>query len=287
MPLVVGWVALFPAIVAAVVWGQSSGQPAAALPRPNDPFWFPLTHLWFLYVLVWLYAATLLARSAFECVIDRSGRIRRRLDAAMRTVVDGWWGVVVLAAPLAIALVSQPMWIAWAGVPTPDQSLVPNTPAMVAFGTAFGFGWLLHRQIALLQVWERRWPVNMALATGLTIACLMLLGGPAASIVPAAAGWQTWLYAACYTIAIWAWTFGILGVALRFCSGEHAVRRYLADASYWIYLLHLPVVFLLQAAMRDLSWHWTAKFPIILLAALGILFVSYHHLVRPRSSAKC
>src|SRR5204862_5216744 len=30
--------------------------------------------------------------------------------------------------PLAIALASIPMWFYWAGIPTPDQSLIPQVP---------------------------------------------------------------------------------------------------------------------------------------------------------------
>jgi hypothetical protein len=38
-----------------------------------------------------------------------------------------------------------PMWFYWQGIPTPDQSLIPQIPATVGFGTAFVIGWLVHR----------------------------------------------------------------------------------------------------------------------------------------------
>jgi len=37
--------------------------------------------------------------------------------------------------PLAVALFAIPMWFYWAGIPTPDQSLIPQVPATVGFGT--------------------------------------------------------------------------------------------------------------------------------------------------------
>ena len=67
----------------------------------------------------------------------------------------GWWrrgwstrrsAILLLAAPTALALYLTPRWLMWFGVPTPDSSLVPNVAAAVAYFTAFGFGWLLHRQ---------------------------------------------------------------------------------------------------------------------------------------------
>ena len=47
---------------------------------------------------------------------------------------------------------------------------------MIGFGTAFGFGWFLHRQTALLAEWKNRWGLNLGIALALTIFCLYLVG---------------------------------------------------------------------------------------------------------------
>ncbi|MGB8853343.1 MAG: hypothetical protein WCC69_07250 [Pirellulales bacterium] len=39
-----------------------------------------------------------------------------------------------------------------------------------------------------------------------------------------------------------------------------AAVRWLADASYWMYLAHLPLVILLQSYACDLPWSALAKF---------------------------
>ena len=44
--------------------------------------------------------------------------------------------------------------------------------------------------------------------------------------------------------------------------------------------MHLPFVFLLQAAMMNLPWHWSIKFVAIVGGALTLLFASYHWMVR-------
>ncbi len=66
--------------------------------------------------------------------------------------------------------------------------------------------------------------------------------------------------AVCYALAIWTTSFAAIGVALRFLSGFSPARRYLADASYWIYLIHLPIVMALQVAVSNLDWPWSIKF---------------------------
>jgi peptidoglycan/LPS O-acetylase OafA/YrhL len=53
-----------------------------------------------------------------------------------------------------------------------------------------------------------------------------------------------------------------------------------ADASYWTYLVHLPILFAIQYPLMDVQLHWTFKFGIATLSTLGIAMVSYQWLVR-------
>jgi peptidoglycan/LPS O-acetylase OafA/YrhL len=166
------------------------------------------------------------------------------------------------------------------GVRTPDQSLVTNLQAVIGFGTAFGFGWLLHRQTGLLQLLQQRWLLNLVLAIGLIAASFFL--GVAGGAPPRPIGFDLTRQASavCYALAIWTTTFAMIGLALRFLSGFSATRRYLADASYWLYLIHLPIVMALQVAVSQLDWPWPVKFGGILLVALSVMFASYQLLVR-------
>jgi glucans biosynthesis protein C len=282
VPMVSFWILLMPLLIGAMVWGAYKTNGGQLPPPPQQPpnsLWFPLAHLWFLYVLTWLYAATLLVRGAIDRV-DRGGRVRATVDRVVHGVASRWWGFIALAAPLTIALATYPGWALWFGVPTPDQSLVTNLPASVAFGTGFAFGWLVHRQLDILRTWEQRSAVNAVLAVGFTVACVAMRG-ITPSFVTAAPGAWTWVYAACYAAAVWTWGFALLGGALRFFAAPSPSRRYIADSSYWIYLMHLPVVFFLQVAVQDAPLHWSVKFPLVLGVALALLFGSYHYLVRP------
>jgi ABC-type multidrug transport system ATPase subunit len=91
---------------------------------------------------------------------------------------------------------------------------------------------------------------------------------------------RTLVYALSYAIALWCWVFAIVGIATRFLANESPVRRYVADSSYWLYLLHLPVVGAFQVLVAKLPLHWTVKFPLVLAASFVVLFSSYHWLVR-------
>jgi peptidoglycan/LPS O-acetylase OafA/YrhL len=82
--------------------------------------------------------------------------------------------------------------------------------------------------------------------------------------------------------ALFAWllTFGLLGTALRFSGRPRPVVRYLADSSYWIYLIHLPIVGLLQIDLASIPGPATPKFVVVLGGTLAIGLLSYHYGVR-------
>jgi len=282
LPLVVGWPIVFGAILAVGAWaamaanqGHLSGTAPPAFPTLPR---FPLTHLWFLYVLLEFYAAILILRGAVA-LMDRSGVIRAGADRLVRLAMRGRLAAIVMAVPVGAAFAADPKWLMWFGVPTPDQSFVTNPTALIGFGCAFGFGWLLHRQVELLRVLERDWALNLILAIGLITASLAIVG-VTPRLTPIQDDTVGLAGAACYAAATWTATFAVIGLALRFLSGFSPARRYIADASYWLYLIHLPIVMALQVAVARLDWPWPVKFAAILAVAFPLMFASYELLVR-------
>lgn len=287
VPLVAGWLLLAPATIAIVLWGLARTFPelaAAGAEGSNTPRAFPLTHLWFLYYLLMIYALALVARRAFVALADRSGALRARLDAVVDAGVRSRLAPLALATPTAAVLWFDAGWPVWFGIPTPDTGLAPKTTALVAFGIAFAFGWVLHRQAGLIERFGRHAWTHLAAAVALTSTCLAIVGPTPDLLAPTVLAGGPALrlaYAAAYALSIWCWTFGLLGAAVRFASKESPVRRYLADASYWMYLVHLPLVFGMQVLLMKVPIHWAVKFPLIVAVALAALLASYHWLVRP------
>lgn len=279
VPFIVGWTIMGPLVVLALIWSAKISG-GASLPSDNLPKMdFPLFHLWFLYYLLLLYSIVLFLRLTFVKFLDVDGRIRRLMDGWIRWLVRGYATTLVLAAPLAICLYLIPDWIMWLGIPTPDKNLTPQIPALVGYGTAMAFGWLLHRQVDLLQVWKSRWPLHLVGAVALTFLCYRMISASPGSEATVTESHKL-MYAACYCIAAWNWVFAIIGSALRFFSGESKAWRYVSDSSYWLYFVHLPLVLALQAVMIRWDIHWSIKFLLIIVIATGLLLLSYHYLVR-------
>lgn len=282
VPLIAGWPIVMFAITIPLIWlawikgGGSLPQEPAPGPKftPDD---FPLAHLWFLYLLSGFYAAALFVRTLLR-YFDPRGRGGRLVDGVLR-IAMGPWAALLLGLPVAFALFQHPGWYAWFGIPTPDRSLVPNLPAVVGFGFAFTVGWCLQRQRELLERVVRHRYMHLALALAATTGCLVLIGerSPAA---PSPQDLRTAVYAFGYGVAGWAWSLALIGLALKHASGYSAARRYLADASYWVYLVHLPLILLLQVAASQLAWPWWIELLLLLSVAFGLMLGSYQLFVR-------
>jgi peptidoglycan/LPS O-acetylase OafA/YrhL len=72
----------------------------------------------------------------------------------------------------------------------------------------------------------------------------------------------------------------MMGLFRRFVSQERPWIRYLSDASYWMYLAHLPLVIAAQLWVRDWPLAAAWKFLLVCGAVFALLLVSYEYLVR-------
>jgi glucan biosynthesis protein C len=88
--------------------------------------------------------------------------------------------------------------------------------------------------------------------------------------------------AACFAMALGMWGFvlGITGLFLRVASQEHPLVRYLSDAAYWTYLIHLPIVITTAGLLARTPVHAFVKFSVVLIVTTGVCLLTYHYLVR-------
>jgi peptidoglycan/LPS O-acetylase OafA/YrhL len=281
LPLLVAMLIVMPLtivpLVVAVKLHPSAGGGGYAALRPQGGV--PWGHLWFLYLLLVLSAAGIAGRTAVM-MLDRAGRLPRLVDRILRALAVSRLLPVALAMPLGLTLYFTPWWQAWDGIPAPILGFVPNFPAVIGFGGAMLVGWFLHRKQTLLTLLARDWPIHLIVAIAMTTVACVLIGPDAQLQVVNMRPPVRMIYAGCYTLAIWSWCLGLIGVATAFCAGEGARWRYLADASFWIYLLHVPLVWGLQVLMMGWRLPWQVKYPLILAATVGLLLVLYRYLVR-------
>jgi glucan biosynthesis protein C len=290
LPFVAGWLLVFPLLAFDWIWGSMKGEPAALLRALQLGYldalhqlggllgiggWkpgFPLTHLWFLFYLLLVYGLFLTARQLAVWLPGRAERWRTGVDAGIRFLFGQLWGLPILAGATWLILLAMPRW----EVTTPDKTFVPDLPALALYLFVFSLGWLLHRQADLLNAVRRRWAGSLVAALALTLPVLLLAGFQWTAPHPALRAGYLLLYGG----MMWTWILASLGLFLRFCAADSRSWRYLADASYWVYIIHLPVVVALQVALSRTGLPCGLKFAVSAAVATLVSLVSYHLLVR-------
>ena len=279
LPLLAFYPVMMPLAFLPIFW--AARQIGMTGPGPGAPqqAGFPWGHFWFLYLLLLLYALLLILR-ALVLSLDRRGSLRMLVDRLLHVALAQRMAPLLLAAPFAALLYVTPWWQQWTGLPTPIFGFVPSFPSVAIFGASVLFGWCLHRQQSWLQLLRRDYVLYLIVAVLASCAALYLVGVRMNMAVMPMSPETRAAYAGAYMLAVWCWSLGLVGAAVQWLSAPSARWRYLSDASYWMYLIHIPIVWGLQAWMIRWPLHWSIKFVLILAITGALLLASYHYLVR-------
>jgi len=285
IPFLIGWFILRPLLVSGWAMGAESMRGEANImdalsigfkslgELPKDLFIG--THLWFLYYLILISSSVL----AFRYLITIHEPMKSRLTSLADRVIS--W---ICASPFAILTVSIPtsicLWFMthW-GIDTPDKSLIPEVPVLLLYGGFFLFGWLLHRQSILMQKFASlTFSRALFCAFSIIVACVL-------SSFEAQTGHPQYpLIKACFllnsAIMMWSLISLIIGLSKQIFNRPNKVVRYIADSSYWLYLIHLPIVIWLQVAFAELPFHWSIKLALISAITISVSILLYDLFVR-------
>ena len=272
-------------------------------PAIQDDLYGP-AHLWFLEYLVPMLGAfgwwrkDQLDREARKAKIRadltvrerkiQSGRgVRKRKIRADRepgraASTDGgrllaWWAPLALVVPTALLLALS------RGVSGVDAALdrhnsfILGPVRLLYYGTFFAFGVALHRVRGRLDVLEGRgWWYLLASVPAFAVRVALL---PLDWSKPLEGPWVLAL-ALSGALTTWLTLFGLLGVYRRHFHRRSSTIRYLADASFWIYLAHLPIVGLIQMDLLHGPLPTVAKFAVVWALTLALGLASYAVFVR-------
>jgi peptidoglycan/LPS O-acetylase OafA/YrhL len=78
----------------------------------------------------------------------------------------------------------------------------------------------------------------------------------------------------------WLMIFGLMGLAETVLGRERPWVRYVSDSSYWLYLVHLPLIIVGQVMLRDVDLPAIVKVTLLIVVPTAILLVTYQFLVR-------
>jgi glucans biosynthesis protein C len=218
-------------------------------------------HLWFLYYLMMF---SLLAIGLHQRIrwLPWDGLFRRS------------WLIVlapILLVPAAMA----------GGTPlAAPESFIPTWWPFAFYGFFYLAGWQLRGRESILDHWLP-WALPLTVLIGVAYVGYYRLV-PILDInnfIPLAGVWL--IIEAVLTAYL---SVGLVVLSLlmgrRWLVGRSKVMRWVADASYWTYLIHLPIVIFLQILLVEADLSVWIKFPVAVLATLFICGITYVVFVR-------
>ena len=246
--------------------------------EPYDfPLWtlpllwlFGLAHLWFLWYL-------LLLAAGFGLAV--------RLGLQFRHPV-GWWLVIPISMALSLLMV-EPIF----GADNP-MGIIPNPAVIIYYACFFLFGVFFYQRGFTVRRW---WAVALLPAAVAFYVGFQLLEQYLAPFEGALAGLDTeggvpeaFMFKDPLTLAsalieavcAWLMCFGLMGLFRWVASRESFTTRYLSDASYWMYLAHLPLVMAAQMLVVDWPIHYHLKFLLVCAGVTLVLLATYQLGVR-------
>jgi len=247
-----------------------SGDDRSFLRRARDLSRFPFFyHLWFLWFLCFLVAGFALV-------------VLLRLPAPPRFLVcsGARWLWIIPLTMLAQAAMrvggTQPGF-------GPDLStgLVPIPHVLLYDAIFFGFGALYYGAGDVDGMSVRNWWAHLPLAIFVVLPlglAFSLHSDWTQELVGETA--ERWIANLLEVLYAWLMIFGLLGLFRRFLSGDRPRLRYLSDASYWLYLIHLPLIIVAQVLVSDWPLPAFVKFTLVLGVVTGLSLVAYRYGVR-------
>lgn len=280
VPLLVAWpvLAVSTYVIFRVAGPLSSVPPTHSLvevmssTRTLD---YILMHLWFLYYLLILSLAAggvqILAWRIPEAVRERL------LELFARHLMGGVLVVAILIG--GIVLYQMQSWtIDYHG------GVIPAPRLLALYSVLFGFGWLLFcRREALKGFMGPAWLFLAGATASFLVHRYFVDTGCGADIALRCTGTSELHHlgaVAFLSLSMWLMAYGLIGVFMRHVDRPSPRWRYMADASYWTYLVHLPVVMLLPLVISSLPLPAMVKLALVVAAATGLILLAYHYFVR-------
>ena len=218
-------------------------------------------HFWFLYYLAMITFVSVVVALVFK-----------KLPVLSNTISNAFSWVIqktVLRILIFGCITAVVYFIMGTSSVDTSNSFIPDYNTFMYYFVFYMIGWVLFKSKHLLETFVSYDWLNIAIGMLLffTYAIMRDDFSYEAAIV-------------LKSIMVWCLIFGITGLFIRFGSRHSAKMRYISDASYWVYLLHLPLTAFLPSLLVD--WDIPATFKFLTVASISTLicFVTYHYFVR-------
>lgn len=227
-------------------------------------------HLWFLEYL-WVFCLVVWMTSRLTERL--SNRLVVRLHRMQVSLMNSFWMPVLFAIPATLALAAEPrIEIGF------RQSFLPQLANLAYYFPCFVAGFWLRRskrQGDILAKW-------CELRGVLAVAVFAILWPFLQShLRQESTGLDRWITTGLFSLYAWLAATSLFGLSIKYLRREApAGIKYLAEASLWVYLIHIPMVGLMQLNLLFVSVPTALKFGLATLSGLALSLMTYHAFVR-------
>jgi len=280
LPLAVGMLTVVPLANLVVIGAAALSPRKGELPPKRElelANIFSLTprHLWF---IAYLLVISLVAIGIW-LAIQRAPRLNAALARGFARTMRSWWAIPLLASFSAAILITKTGWVAGG---TASNSLVPAPTLFAYYSFFFFFGWLLSGQERLIDELKRGAWLRLVAGVVIAVPAFLLFYdsgdftgnvGTPGLLAEIDALRLYGLFAV--GLVCWLSLFGIWGVLARHLNNESALLRYLSDASFWIYLIHIPFLVALQSSLARTDLSISSRYALTVAGTLALAVGTY------------
>ncbi|MBD0778824.1 acyltransferase family protein [Maribacter sp. ANRC-HE7] len=218
-------------------------------------------HLWFLYYLM-LFVFT---SFGLGMMLKKLPRLSTKINYVFHLIVEKPYARLLMfsAITFGLLLVMNQPWV------STSTYFKPSIKTFVFYFVFYLFGWLLFKSKGLLKTFMQY--DFLSTIFGILLLTVSFLYKDKLSVE---------VIMALNALTVWSLSFGITGLFVRYGSEHSQGMRYISDASYWVYLIHLPFTQLIPGMIADWNFPPPLKALVVLTTTSMICFISYHYLVR-------
>ena len=147
----------------------------------------------------------------------------------------------------------------------------------LASGLYFLFGYRLYKNNLLFDFIKSNW--KYYLIGGLTVTIIFfILNTQVSNFAKEDVRWIPWVILKISSAVLLSFSF--IGLAEQKFSNLNPIVRFISDSSYWVYLIHLPLVAFITFFMFKITIFAELKFLIAIILTSAICLVTYKYFVR-------
>lgn len=228
-------------------------------------------HLWFLPRLL------VTSIMALPILLYLRGSRGQRWIVRLARLCDRPGGIFLFAIPLIITDIAlRPGWL---NKVTAGWPLFDDWCQFTLFFLFFIWGYILYAEPRILRQVARQAPTTVILGSLIWVVA-QFIQVPNYQI-PLAESLAPFLFLPFRSLMSWLLTVGMLGIGIRYLAHTNGLGRFLNDAAFPIYVIHMPVILVIAVSVLNWDASVLVKFSTIVLGSAVAILAIYEVLIKP------